>query len=331
MTPSALQAAQTEHAAANGNHSSQASSARPLVGGVLVPTVAFFHPETEDVDVETTKRHATALAKAGVNGIVTQGSNGEAVCLSHAERNQITSATREALDSAGCEHVPVIVGCGAQSTREALELCQGAFQSGGDYALVLPPSYYHSIVGKAQILQFFTDLADSSPIGIVIYNYPGAVSGIDLSSDDIIALSQHPNIKGVKLTCGNTGKLARIVAGAANGFVTLGGSADFLLQTLIVGGQGTIAGTANLAPKSCQKICELFKAGKFDEARRIQEIVARGDWAAIKGGFPAVKKALVDFRQYGGVPRRPCVAPSGEQWKVTRAEFAELMQLEDKL
>src|SRR5205814_329316 len=110
---------------------------RPLVPGVYVPTVCFFDEITEDLDIPTIKKHAVRMAKAGVAGIATQGSNGEAVNLSHAERRLVTAATREALDNAGYHDMPIIVGCGAQSTRETLELCHDAFLSGGDYVLVL--------------------------------------------------------------------------------------------------------------------------------------------------------------------------------------------------
>ena len=91
------------------------------------------------------QKNAVRLAHAGVSSITTQGSNGEAVHLSRSERNLITSTTRKALDDAGFHNVPIIVGCGSQSTRETIELCCEALTAGGDYALVLPPSYYKGI------------------------------------------------------------------------------------------------------------------------------------------------------------------------------------------
>ena len=162
---------------------------RALVPGIYVPTVAFFDPTTDNVDVETVASHAVRLAKAGVAGITTQGSNGEAVHLSHKERDLITSTTRKALDDAGFGYMPVIVGCGAQSTRECIELCEEAASAGGDYALVLPPAYYQGLFSKDTVKEFFRDVATASPIPILIYNYPGAVSGLDLNSDVIIELA----------------------------------------------------------------------------------------------------------------------------------------------
>ncbi len=301
-----------------------------LKAGIYVPTVAFFDPVTEDVDVATTAKHAIRLARAGIAGIVTQGSNGEAVHLSHAERMLITKTTRDALDSIGST-IPVIAGCGSQSVRETIELCKEAAASGASYTLILPPSYYGGLLKTENVISFYEAVADAAPIPLLIYNYPGACSGLDLSSDTILKLSEHPNIYGVKLTCGNTGKLSRIVSRAAPPFVTFGGSCDFTLQTLVVGGHGVIAGTANIAPKACVKIMELYNAGKIDEARKIQEVVARGDWVSIKGGFIAVKVALEAFEGYGGAPRQPCTLPAKAELAAQKEEFGELIALERSL
>ena len=306
--------------------------------GVYVPTVAFFKGN-EDLDHQTIGRHAVRLAKAGVAGIATQGSNGEAVHLTHQERQQITRTTRKALNDEGFDSLPVIVGCGSQSTRETIELCREALASGGDYALILPPSYYKPSHKADTIVEFFRDVADASPIPILIYNYPAVVTGIDLSSDVIGELSKHPNIIGCKLTCGNTGKLARIAAATdastptepGSNFMCLGGSADFTLQTLIVGGSGVICGIGNVAPKACVKIVDLFAAGKLAEAQKLQAVVARGDWAAIAGGIVGTKSALDTYFGYGGIARRPLPRVTKSEAAKFANDFKEIMELEKSL
>lgn len=315
---------------------------RPLVPGVYVPTVCFFDPVTEDLDTATIATHAVRLAKAGVTGLTTQGSNGEAVHLTHSERKTVTSTTRSALTDAGFPNMPILVGCGAQSTRESIQLCREAYSSGGDYALVLPPSYYSPLFAPAaaSVIEFFTTVADQSPIPIVIYNYPGAVSGMDLSSDLIIQLSAHPNIVGVKLTCGNTGKLNRIVAATKSAkaqsldtpsFLVLGGSADFTLQSLIGGGHGILAGLANIAPKACIETIRLYREGQIIEAQKMQEIVARGDWTAIQGGVVGTKSGLQSFFGYGGYARKPLPSPTDDQAAKWKEGFRELVLLEKSL
>jgi dihydrodipicolinate synthase/N-acetylneuraminate lyase len=320
---------------------------RPLVPGVYVPTMCFFDEETEDVDTDTIARHAVRLARAGVTGLATQGSNGEAVHLTHAERQLVTATTRKALNEAGFSHMPIIVGCGSQSTRETIQLCREAYEAGGDYALVLPPSYYASLFAPASetIISFFTAVADASPIPLIIYNFPGAVGGLDLSSDTIIRLAEHPNIVGVKLTCGNTGKLNRVAAATRKtkttsntsntpqqpDFLVLAGSADFTIQSLVAGGHGILAGLANIAPKACIRTMELFNQGKTSEAQKLQEVVARGDWTAIQGGVVGVKSGLHGWMGYGGYARSPLPRPEGEQARKWKEGFRELVLLEKSL
>lgn len=319
---------------------------RHLVPGVYVPTPCFFDPVTEDLDTATIASHAVRLAQAGVAGLATQGSNGEAVHLTHSERQTVTSTTRSALNSAGFSHLPIIVGCGAQSVRETVQYCREAYAVGGDYALVLPPAYYAGLFApaSASVIEFFQTVADQSPIPILIYNYPGAVSGMDLSSDVIIQLSAHPNIVGVKLTCGNTGKLNRIVA-ATKGtksskpqssstvppFLVLGGSADFTMQSLIGGGHGILAGLANISPKACIEIMRLYREGNFAEAQEIQEVVARGDWTAIQGGIVSTKSGMESWLGYGGYGRSPLPRPTSEQSAKWKEGFRELFALEKSL
>ncbi|KAL9102923.1 MAG: hypothetical protein Q9163_001983 [Psora crenata] len=312
---------------------------RPLRLGVYVPTVTFFRPENEDLDLETITKHAVRLAKAGVAGITTQGSNGEAVHLSHHERIEVTRTTRKALNEEGFASMPIIVGCGAQSTREVIDLCHEASAAGGDYALILAPSYYKAMFTSDSLMEFFQDVAEASPIPILIYNYPAAVGGIDLDSDTISSLAKHPNIVGCKLTCGNTGKLARVAAatdavstfGIGSGFMCMGGSADFTLQTLVVGGSGVICGVGNIAPKACMRIVERYAAGDLAEAQKLQAVVARGDWAAIAGGIIGTKSALETYYGYGGHARKPLPRVDKQESVKHANAFKELVELEDSL
>ena len=311
----------------NGDH----QHSEPLRRGVYVPTVAFFTPEDE-IDIETTEAHAIKLLEAGVTGLLVHGSNGEAVHLDHEERKTIVKATKSALVKCGKGDQFLIVGCGAQSTRETIQLCHEAAEAGGTHAMILPPSYFGSLLTTDLIVEHFRSVADASPIPLLVYNFPAPTGGLDLSSETILTMAEHPNIVGTKLTCGNTGKLARIVAGTRNtSFRTFGGSADFTVQALAVDGHGVIAGLANLAPRTCVKLMRLWDEGQLAEATQLQGLVARGDWAAIKGGFVSVKAALQRYYGYGGLPRRPCALLKGKALDAQMADFSELIELEKEL
>lgn len=302
-----------------------------LSNGVYVPTISFF-TDDDDVDAAAFEKHIVRLINAGVSGIVVHGSNGEAAHLSHDERAAIIRIARDTiLHEASGTKVPLIAGCGAQSTKETIQLCVDAAKAGATHTLVLPPSYYGSLISDRVMVQFFYDVADKSPIPILIYNFPGAASGRDLSSDVILEIAQHPNVTGVKLTCGNTGKLARVAASCPEGFFVGGGSADFILQGHIVGAHGTVSGLANLCPRACLKIMELAEKGRFKEAKELQAVVAKADWTAIRTGFVGVKAALCHFEGYGGGPRRPCMGPGVKEVEAIVEGFQEVMDLEAML
>lgn len=178
------------------------NSRTPLRHGIYAPTMTFFDPETEELDIPTIKKHAVRLAKAGLVGLVTMGSNGEAVHMTREEKIAVTKATREALDEAGFKDVPVIAGASENSIRGAVDLCKEASAAGAEYALILPPAYYRAQVNETMIFEFYTSVAEQSPIPIMLYNYPGAVSGVDMDSDFMIRLAEATNGKvcGAKFT-----------------------------------------------------------------------------------------------------------------------------------
>lgn len=324
----------TSSDAAVAGQGSQTTVARPLDRGVYVPTLAFFDPGTEQLDIETLRRHTLRLAAAGVTGIVVQGSNGEAVHLMADERSRMVKETRDCLDGGGFSWMPLLVGCGAQSTTETIALCRQAAADGGDYALVLPPSYYRDLFTETTVADFFTDVADASPIPVIIYNYPGATAGVDISSDLLIELSHHRNLVGCKFTCGNTGKLGRVAASVRSSgqqFLCFAGSADFVVASLAHGGAGLIGGLANIAPRSAVYLLKLAEAGERAEAARVQSVIADGDWVLIRTGLVGAKAALVNFFGYGGWARKPLPRPDkGQVARITEG-LRKLIELEVSL
>lgn len=311
----------------------------PLRPGVYAPILTIFDPKTEDLDLAAQAKHSVRLAEGGLVGLVVMGSNGEAVHLSHQERVDIIKTTRKALDEANFKDVALIAGCTAQSVRESVQMCKDAHAAGAGYALILPPCYFRPAMTDDVIYQFFRDVADKSPIGIMMYNYPGAVSGIDMGSDLMIRISQHKNVVGCKFTCGQTGKLTRLAAdqGAitaksnGNGFLATGGLADMTIQTAVSGGSGVIAGTANVIPKVCVKVWDLWAEGKYDEAKELQVLLAKADFVLAKSVVPATKATLEHYFGYGGKPRRPLPGLSEEQAKPFVEGIAEAMKLEKSL
>lgn len=321
--------------AANGT-----SSRTPLRAGIYAPTMTFFDRNTEDLDIPTIKKHAVFLAKSGLVGLVTMGSNGEAVHLSREEKAQVTKATREALDEAGFKDVPVIAGASEMSVRGTVQTIKDAQAAGAEYALILSPSYYRYAMDNAALYDYFTAVASEAPLPIILYNYPGAVAGIDLDSDLMIKLASNKNIIGAKFTCGNTGKLSRVAqeleAANAKGtgagkWMAFGGFADFTMQCAASGASGIIAGGANVWPKMCVKVWELWEQGKWEEAIKLNEELAKADWILTRTAIPGTKAAIEIAYGYGGVPRRPLKPLDAEKHKELETLVKKYLKTEQSL
>lgn len=318
---------------------SNAAGRRPLPCGIYAPTMTFFDPETEELDIPTIKKHAERLVRAGLAGLVTMGSNGEAVHCTREEKCAVTQATREALDAAGFKDTPIIIGATEASVKGTIELCEMAAKHGADAALILPPSYYRGLMDEESIYGYFTAVADKSPLPLVLYNYPGAVAGVDMDSDLLIKLAQHPNIVGTKFTCGNTGKLTRVAhaVGAktphsqGSGYMAFGGICDFTVQTLASGGSGIIAGGANVMPKVCARVWNLYAEGKTDEAIALQKVLSKGDWVLTKSSIAGTKQAIQSYFGYGGFPRRPLKRLDAAKVAAIESGIADIMKVENSL
>jgi len=316
-------------------------SRRPLRHGIYAPTMTFFDKETEDLDIPTIKKHAVRLAQAGLVGLVTMGSNGEAVHLTREEKTQVTKATREALDEAGFKDVVVMAGTSENSVRLTIQMCKEAAAAGAEYALIVPPSYYRAQSSETLIFEYYTAVAEQSPIPICLYNYPGAVSGIDMDSDFMIRLVEATKGKicGAKFTDANTGKLTRVayatdavsVKSQGSGWMAFGGIADFTAQTAASGGSGIIAGGANVLPKLCVKVWNLWAEAKYDEAIELQKVLSKGDWVLTKAAIAGTKAAIEMEYGYGGYPRRPLQRMSEEDRKKIQAGIADAMKVERSL
>ena len=312
---------------------------RPLRPGIYAPTMTFFHPDTEELDLTTIAHHSVRLARAGLVGLITMGSNGEAVHLSRPEKTLVTRTTRSALDEAGYSSIPVITGASEQSIRGTIELCKEGHAAGAEYALLVPPSYFRSVMDESRIEEYYLGVADSSPLPIIIYNYPGAVANIDLDSDFLIRISQHPNIIGTKFTCGNTGKLTRVASALdavtpfspGTGYMAFGGMADFTVQTACSGGSGIIAGGANVIPKTIVEVWNLWTEGKIKEAMELQKVLSKGDWVLTKSAIPGTKMAIQLGFGYGGFPRRPLKRLSEGEVEALQRGIEEAMRVEKSL
>lgn len=305
--------------------------------GVWAPAITFFDHSNDTLDTESQAKYYSYLSQTGLAGLVILGTNAETFLLTREERKTLLETARKACGPS----FPIMAGIGGHSTKQVLEHLADAVDAGANYALLLPPGYFGKQTTPEVINNFYDDIAKESPLPIVIYNFPAVCNGIDLDSATIANLARrHSNIVGVKLTCGAVAKITRLSAEfPAERFATFAGQSDFLIGGLASGAAGTIAGFANVYPKTIVHIYQLYKQGKFEEAMELHKKAALAEQPC-KAGIASVKyAAALNTAKAAGIqdaqeklkPRRPYVEPSGAAKKAIEEGIASLVTIEKSL
>lgn len=173
---------------------------KPALEGIHVPSLTFFSTSAkQEIDWDTQTKHLRFLIASGVHGIVLAGTNGEAITLTRAEKSELVRVTRKVAQESGSPNLPISLGTSGTSTRDVLDDCVAAKEAGADFALVLVPSFFHFAMTKDAVCEFFEEVADTSPVPIVIYNFPGVAAGLNVDSTMLDRLAKHKNIVGVKV------------------------------------------------------------------------------------------------------------------------------------
>lgn len=303
--------------------------------GCYVPGVTFFHPDTDELDLMSQKKYYSYLASTGLKGLVVLGTNAETFLLNREERKRLVEVARRAVPA----RYPIIAGVGGHSTSQALEYISDARDAGADFALLLPCAYFGKQTTPSVVKRFYAQVAEQSPLPIIIYNFPAVCNGLDLDSDIITEITkQHDNVVGVKLTCGSVAKIARLAAVfPPSRFAMFGGQADFLLGGLAVGSSGCIAVFANVFPNAIARVFSLWSAGRQKEALALQRILSLAE-SPTKAGIASTKyAAAVTTAPRAGIadapillrPRRPYEEPDDGMKAKILETMSPLSSLED--
>ena len=243
--------------------------------------------------------------KTGLSGYLVLGSNGEAVYLNEKEKIKTVEISRESIPASKI----MLVGTGMESTEETIRFTNQVAKMGADCALVVTPSYFKGSMKPQTLYDHFVAVAESSQIGILIYNVP-QFTGINLEPEWVAKLSEHPNIIGVKDSSGNIGQLSEIIRLSQKGFAVFVGSAPVFFPALCVGAVGGILAVANVVPQECVRIHTLFEEKKFDQARASQgRLTPLANAVTAKHGIGGLKMAMDLAGYFGGNPRSPLRRP----------------------
>lgn len=147
------------------------SKAKPLPPGVYTPVITLYDDTPQQgINLEAMYKHCQYLVDSGMHGLVYLGTNGELALLNHEERKSIVRNARKAVTDLGLPDYPIVAGISAQSTAETIEFAKEAAEAGAGWGLLLPPSYWSKALSSEAIVGYYREVADASPIPIVVYN-----------------------------------------------------------------------------------------------------------------------------------------------------------------
>jgi 4-hydroxy-2-oxoglutarate aldolase len=254
-------------------------------------------------------------------GYVVLGSTGESVLLSSKETEAILATAKEA----AAPGKRLLAGTGAESTAETIARTKHAADLGYHAALVKTPYYYKPVYKAEVYVTHYRAVADASPIPILLYSVP-QFTGVSLETPEIVALSEHPNIIGMKDSSGVVQRTVEVVAGAPSRFQMLTGSASVLVPCLSVGAAGAILALASAFPEKCVALYQLYRQKMYDQARELQGKLALASKRVVSENGIAGVKFVMDLRGYrGGVPRAPLL-PLSESAKAAITKVAASLE-----
>jgi 4-hydroxy-tetrahydrodipicolinate synthase len=227
--------------------------------------VALITPMHEDgsIDYSALRRLIDWHIEQGTDCIGVVGTTGESPTVSVEEHCEIIRVSVE--QAAG--RVPIMAGCGANSTNEAIELTRFAKQVGADCQLQVVP-YYNKPTQEGQY-QHFRTIAEAVDLPMVLYNVPGRTVA-DMQHDTVMRLAQIDGIIGIKEATGNIERAQWLIHEAPKGFSVYSGDDGTAVALMLCGGHGNVSVTANIAPKLMHEMCLAAIAGQAQQAMTIQ-------------------------------------------------------------
>ncbi|MGB8273173.1 MAG: dihydrodipicolinate synthase family protein [Priestia megaterium] len=231
----------------------------------VIPPVSTIVDQNECLDEKGMKNLIDFLIESKVNGLFFLGSGGEFSQMSTSLRKKVAEFAVQYVNG----RLPVLIGTGTPSTKETISLSMHAKEIGADGIVVINPYYWP--LSEDNLFQHFAQIAEKVDMPTLLYNFP-ALTGQDLSPEFVLKLVEsYPNIVGIKETVdavAHTREMILAVKAAHPDFAVFSGYDDHFLNTLSLGGDGSIPGTANFAPELSVNIYQSFM-GK-DYARAIE-------------------------------------------------------------
>jgi 4-hydroxy-2-oxoglutarate aldolase len=283
---------------------------------ILLPITTPFRSDV--VDHSALQFNIKRWTTTGIGGYVVLGSTGERAHLDEREYLQVVETTREIVPRS----MSFIVGAGQQSTIGTIREIKRAAEAGADAVLVITPHYYRSAMTQETLVSYYREVADASPIPLLLYSMPG-LTGIKIEPGTVARLSEHLNIVGVKDSSNDVDGFRQTVGLCPSEFAVMTGNGTVFLDALQAGATGAILAVGCVVPEICVEIFRAFNAGQKEYAELLQgKLTPLATAVTTKFGIGGLKFALDQAGYHGGEVRAPLRAPD----EAARKEIAALLE-----
>ena len=285
---------------------------QPITGSIP----AMVTPMLEDgsVDYDSLRKLIDWHIAEGTDCIGVVGTTGESPTVNVAEHRAIIRVSVEQAKG----RVPIMAGCGANSTAEAIELAKFAKSVGADCQLQVVP--YYNKPTQEGLYQHFKAIAEAVPdLPVILYNVPGR-SVADMQHETVLRLAQVPGIVGIKEATGNIERAQWLIRDLPKEFAVYSGDDPSAVALMLCGGKGNVSVTANVAPRLMHELCVAAMAGHVQKAMEIQfKLMPMHKNLFVEANPIPVKWAMARMGLCGGKLRLPMTELSKSQQPVVEA------------
>lgn len=269
--------------------------------GITIPVTTPFDP-AENVDVEALEHNFDMWNRTDVRGYMVLGTNGEFRLLDDSDsRTVVATAAAHAADKT------LIVGVGRESTKHTIDVIHSLepWYDRIDYVSVLTPHYFPKLMTARALTQYYTAVADASPLPVLLYVIPGSANGVVVPPTVLSRLADHPSIAGVKDTSPALMTSYMLAAGQRDDFSVMAGSLGNIITNLTFGGPGGVVSAANYLPAECARLISLHDSDPA-AARRYYALLQKVASATGAKNSVVSVKAMMNARGFrAGAPRHP--------------------------
>ncbi len=216
----------------------------------------------QSLDLPGTARHFDALIESGVTGLIVCGSLGENQTLGPDEKRAVVRCAVETARG----RVPVLSGVAESSTRAAVRYVRDVAQLGATGVMLMPPMSYKG--DPRESMTYLRTVAKDGGLNIMIYNNPLSYAN-DITPALFAELADEPRFVAIKESSGDPRRVTELRNTVGDRYAVFTGVDDLLMEAAILGIDGWVAGTGIAFPAENQRLWELTRAGKWDEARAL--------------------------------------------------------------